>query len=310
MSKNDMKKRICTLFKNDLKDLVKTYCIPQDLHPRLPDPGFTMDRLPGDAIDIYTEFLWFFGICIPVSTFLLSVLKYFKVHISQLVPLGLNKVVSFEVVCRDLDIAPTVTLFCVFQCLCKQEVWFSFSKCHNTEDVCMDDGPSKPRISKNGQGLMTMLMSIYDFMTLPSWSDAQVVEESHNLSSSLLYHVSSHTTAPAAEGAMISLPTADEIAASLLDLRLAKKSKEPGSSAPKLGQTKSVDEVDLTDFCAEIETSLERDEGTSARAASAPVPCLGKRLGAPPSVADVSASGPSPVGTSIHASTSGCNLSL
>ncbi|GJW96436.1 hypothetical protein Tco_0178244 [Tanacetum coccineum] len=134
MSKNDMKKRICTLFKNDLKDLVKTYRIPQDLHPRFPDPGFTMDRLPGDAIDIYTEFLWFSGVCIPFSTFLLSVLKYFK-------------------------------------------------------------------------------------------SDAQVVEESHNLSSSLLDHVSSHTTAPAAEGAMILLPNADEIAASLLDLRLAKKSK-------------------------------------------------------------------------------------
>ncbi|GJZ47851.1 hypothetical protein Tco_0601683 [Tanacetum coccineum] len=218
-----------------------------------------MDRLPGDAIDIYTKFLWFSGV-------------------------RLNKVVSFEVVCRDLDIAPIVTLFRVFQCLCKQE------------------------------------------------SDAQVVEQSHNLSSSLLDHVSSHTTAPAAEGAMILLPNADEIAASLLDLRLAKKSKglsqarvrsssdnapessqqlkrrklrkrasEPGSSAPKLGQTKGVDEADLTNFYAEIETSLERDEGTSARAASAPVPCLGKILGAPPSVADVSASGPSPVGTLLVA---------
>ncbi|GKA79242.1 hypothetical protein Tco_0785838, partial [Tanacetum coccineum] len=64
------------------------------------------------------------------------------VHISQLVPLGLNKVVSFEVVCRDLNIVPTVTLFCVFQCICKQGDWFSFSKRRNTEDVCMKDGPS------------------------------------------------------------------------------------------------------------------------------------------------------------------------
>nr|GEV92086.1 hypothetical protein [Tanacetum cinerariifolium] len=54
-------------------------------------------------------------------------------------------------------------------------------------------------------------MSIYDFMTLPSWGDAKVVEESHHLSSSLLDRVPSHTTAPAAEGAMISLPTPDEI---------------------------------------------------------------------------------------------------
>ncbi|GJW68752.1 retrovirus-related pol polyprotein from transposon TNT 1-94 [Tanacetum coccineum] len=98
-------------------DLVKTYRIPQDLHPRLPDPRFTMDRLLGDAIGIYTEFLWFFGV-------------------------RLNKVVSFEVEYRDLDIVPTITLFRVFQCLCKQRDWFSFSKCRNTEDVCTDNGPS------------------------------------------------------------------------------------------------------------------------------------------------------------------------
>ncbi|GJR98215.1 hypothetical protein Tco_0270389 [Tanacetum coccineum] len=66
---------------------MKTYRIPLDLHPRLPDPGFTMDHLPDGDIGIYSEFLWFFGIHIPFSTFLLSVLKYFKVHISQLVPL-------------------------------------------------------------------------------------------------------------------------------------------------------------------------------------------------------------------------------
>nr|GEZ04153.1 reverse transcriptase domain-containing protein [Tanacetum cinerariifolium] len=171
--------------------------------------------------------------------------------------------------------------------------------------------------------------------------DAKVVEESHHLSSSLLDRVPPHTTAPAAEGAMISLPTKDEIAASLPDPRLDKKSKglsqvwvrsasdtahepsrqlkrrklrkrasEPDASALELGQTEGVDEADLTNFCVEIKNSLERDEGTYARAVSVPTPRLGKRLGAPPSVADVSAFGPSYVGTSVHASTSGCSLSL
>ncbi|GKD24157.1 hypothetical protein Tco_1230371, partial [Tanacetum coccineum] len=57
MSKNDMQDRICALSKNDLKDLVKTYRIPLDLHPRFHDLGFTMDRLLADAIGIYFEFL-------------------------------------------------------------------------------------------------------------------------------------------------------------------------------------------------------------------------------------------------------------
>nr|GEW70495.1 hypothetical protein [Tanacetum cinerariifolium] len=43
-----------------------------------------------------------------------------------------------------------------------------------------------------------------------------------------------------------------------------------------------MDDADLTNFCAEIEDSLEKDEGASTRATSAPIPRLGKRLGAPP----------------------------
>ncbi|GJU77233.1 hypothetical protein Tco_1274303 [Tanacetum coccineum] len=133
-------------------------------------------------------------------------------------------------------------------------------------------------------------ISIYDFMTLSSWSDSKIVEESHHLSFPLLERVLSHTTAPAAEGAMVSLPTPDEIAASLLDLRLAKKSKGPVQ--------------------ARIEDNLEKDDAASTRDASAPILRLGKRLGAPPSMAVVSAFEPSHVRTLAHASISGRSLSL
>ncbi|GJX16803.1 hypothetical protein Tco_0217635 [Tanacetum coccineum] len=163
-------------------------------------------------------------------------------------------------------------------------------------------------------------MTIYDFMTLPSWGDAKVVEESHHFSSSLLERVLSHTTAPTAEGAMILLPTPDEIVASLPDptepsrpskkRKLKKKASEVDSSAPELGHAEGMNEADLTDFCAETEDSLEKDESISTKAASAPIPRLGKRLGAPPSMAVVSASEPSHVGTLVHASTSGRSLSL
>ncbi|GKA31213.1 hypothetical protein Tco_0717518 [Tanacetum coccineum] len=145
----------------------------------------------------------------------------------------------------------------------------------------------------------------------------------------MLERVSSHTTAPATEGAIILLPTPDEIAASLLDSHLVKKLKgsshasrpskkrklqkkdlESSSSAPELDQAEGTDEADLADLCAEIEDNLERDECVSVRAASAPTPRLGKRSGAPPSIAVVSASEPSHVGTSAPTSTSGRSLSL
>nr|GEV99026.1 retrovirus-related Pol polyprotein from transposon TNT 1-94 [Tanacetum cinerariifolium] len=336
MSKNDMKNRICTLSKNDLKDLVKTYHIPLDLHPRLPDPGFTMDRFSADAIGIYFEIFWFFGIRVPCSTFILFVLKYFKVCISQLVPLGLNEVVSFEVVFRDLNIVPTITLFHVIKCLCKQRDWFCFSKHRNMEDVCMDDGPSSLKKWKDKFFLIdrraildyltwrhssscvlddfpydgydrndvqrlffrmidgTVETSIYDFMTLPFWGDAKIFKESNHLSFPLLERVPSHTTASASEGVIISLPTLDEIASSLPDSSLADNAEE----------------ADLADLCAEIEDSLERDEGVSMRVVSDPTPRLGKRLGAPPSIVVTSVFDPSHVGVTVPASTSGRSLAL
>ncbi|GJV00860.1 hypothetical protein Tco_1330130 [Tanacetum coccineum] len=267
MSKNDMKDRICTFFKNDLKDLVKAYRIPLDLHPCLLYPGFTMDHLPTDAIGIYSKFLWFSGVRVPFSTFLLSVLKYFKVHISQLVPL--------------------------------------------------DDLPSDGYDRNDVQRLCARLICLRE------------MREEVLVHSGLSSCVSSHTTTLTSEGAIILLPTPDEIAASLPDPRLAKKSKGPsqtsrpskrrkmqkraskvGTSVPELDEAEGTDEADLADLCDEIEDSLERDEGVSMRVVSASTPSLGKKLDAPPSVGVVSVSKLSHVGTSVPAYTSRRSISL
>ncbi|GKE04910.1 hypothetical protein Tco_1396928, partial [Tanacetum coccineum] len=306
-----MKDRICALSKNDLKDLAKTYRIPLDLHPRLPDPGFTMDCLPADAIGIYYEFLRFSGVRVPYSTFLLSVLKYFK---------SLKKWKNKFFLIDRRAIRDHLTWR--HSCSCVSDdlpsngydryVWFN-KECD----------PVFQRVDDNAE------MIIYNFMTLPSWSDAKITEESHHLSLPLLERVLSHTTAPATEGDIIPLPIPDEIVASLPHSCLVKKSKGPyhasrlskkrklhkrdleaGSSAPELDQAKGTDEADLADLCAEIEDSLKRDEGVSMRAISAPTPHLGKRLGAPPSIAVVCASEPSHVRTSAHVSASGHSLSL
>ncbi|GJU14855.1 hypothetical protein Tco_1142821, partial [Tanacetum coccineum] len=297
-----MKNRVSTLSKDDLGDLVKAFRIPLNLHPRFPDLALTMDCLPHEAIGVYSESLWFFGVRIPFLTFLLSVLGYFKV------------------VCRDLGIVPTVTLFRVFQCLCKQGDWFSFAKRWNTKDVCMDYGSSSLKKWKNKfflidrraiLGYLTRRHShSYVFDDLPVdgynqddierlcarlirlremkeevlvrsglsslWSnrkcdpifqrkddnssrfrgimfsaviryplsgDAKVVKEPHNHPAPLLEHVSRHTTAPAAKGALILLPTPDEVVAAQPDPRLARRSQvlEVGSSKPEVEQIEGLE---------------------------------------------------------------------
>nr|GFA05684.1 hypothetical protein [Tanacetum cinerariifolium] len=200
MSKNDIKDRVCTLSKNDLKDLVKTYRIPLDLHPRLPDPGFTMDHLPAGAIGIYSE----------------AILDHLTSRHS---------------------------------CLC-----------------VYDDLPTDGYDRNDEERLCARLICLREMR--------------------------------------------DEASRQSKKRKLQKRASKVGFCALELDQAEGANQADLADLCAKIEDSLERDKGISMRDVSALTAHLGKRLGAPPSIAVVSASKPSYVGTLIPASTFGCSLSL
>ncbi|PWA98462.1 transposase (putative), gypsy type [Artemisia annua] len=126
--KFDIQSKVSKTRPSDVIALIASFGIPKDLHPRVPPKGMTMDQLPEDAIGLYVEYFFEGGLNVPFSTFLLDVIKHFKVHISQLVPLGLHRVTLFEVYCRSLHIPPTTSLFRVFYKLCKQGCWFSFEK--------------------------------------------------------------------------------------------------------------------------------------------------------------------------------------
>nr|GEU47146.1 putative transposase (putative), gypsy type [Tanacetum cinerariifolium] len=86
----------------------------------------TIDRLLSRYIGLYVEQLEQEGLKVPFSSFFLAVIKHFGVHVSQLVPMGVNRVILFESRCLSLDVWPIVSLFLVFYKLCKQGHWFSF----------------------------------------------------------------------------------------------------------------------------------------------------------------------------------------
>ncbi|GJX42882.1 hypothetical protein Tco_0257872 [Tanacetum coccineum] len=91
LPKFDMHIYTSELTSEKLKTTVNEYCILMDLHPRLPPPGMTMDRLPSRYIGLYVEQLKQGGLRVPFSSFFLAVIKHFGVHVSQLVPIGVNK---------------------------------------------------------------------------------------------------------------------------------------------------------------------------------------------------------------------------
>nr|GEZ66643.1 hypothetical protein [Tanacetum cinerariifolium] len=73
----------------------------------------------------------------------------------------------------------------------------------------------------------SFVMNIYDFMTLPTWENAKVVEEPHEFTNSILQSVQNYTTATAAEDTHIPLHTLEEVADGQPDSKLAKKAKAP-----------------------------------------------------------------------------------
>nr|GEW03501.1 zinc finger, CCHC-type [Tanacetum cinerariifolium] len=101
--KFDMHVYTFKLTSEELQTIIKEYCILMDL---------------GFAGSVFLLFL--------------VVIKHFGVHVSQLVPMGVNRVILFKIRYMSLDIRPTVSLFRVFYKLCKQGHWFSFE--NKTED--------------------------------------------------------------------------------------------------------------------------------------------------------------------------------
>nr|GEV39529.1 hypothetical protein [Tanacetum cinerariifolium] len=124
--KFDMHVYTSVLTFDEVKNLVAEYAIPLDLHPCVPPSCLTMNRLLVDKIGIYDQYLELSGVRIPFSTFLLSIIKHFRVHISQLVSLGLNRLTMFEIYSRSLEIKPSVIRFRTFYKLTKQGHLFSF----------------------------------------------------------------------------------------------------------------------------------------------------------------------------------------
>nr|GEU84433.1 putative transposase (putative), gypsy type [Tanacetum cinerariifolium] len=116
-----------------------------------------MFELLDKAIGVTHQIFDFSSIRTPFSSFLLALIKHYRIHLSQLGPLGLNKVITFEVLCRSLQIEPTVALFRVFQTLCKQGNLFSFAKRRAPSLVYIDDNCSSIDDPQSVAGLFSMV---------------------------------------------------------------------------------------------------------------------------------------------------------
>ncbi|GJT33747.1 hypothetical protein Tco_0924166 [Tanacetum coccineum] len=124
------------LSQKNLDIFCKNFHIPDEVHPLLPSRNQTIHEMPTGKIGVYTRFFEFANFRLPLSTFLVDVLRYYRIHISQLSVIAAAKVSHFEIMCRVHDCEPTVGLFRCFYVNSKNKGWMSFSKRPGHDAVC------------------------------------------------------------------------------------------------------------------------------------------------------------------------------
>ncbi|GJX82841.1 hypothetical protein Tco_0332322 [Tanacetum coccineum] len=73
-----------------------------------PDQNSTIKNSPEAKIGMYTRFIEFANYRVPLSKFLLCVLEYYQISLSQLSVIGAAKVSHFDIMCQALGRIPTV----------------------------------------------------------------------------------------------------------------------------------------------------------------------------------------------------------
>ncbi|GJV49626.1 hypothetical protein Tco_1439838 [Tanacetum coccineum] len=126
----------CVLSQRAFDVFCEKFHIPKEVHPILPNRGNTIHERPVGKIRLYTRFFDFANFRLPLSTFLVDILRYFRINISQLSVIGAAKVSHFEILCRVHGIVPTVGLFHCFYVNSKKNEWMSFIKRTDKSPVC------------------------------------------------------------------------------------------------------------------------------------------------------------------------------
>ncbi|GJR33633.1 hypothetical protein Tco_1209317 [Tanacetum coccineum] len=119
-----------------LQIFCQTYHILDEVHPQLPNLDQTIHEMPTGKIGVYTRFFEYANFRLLLSTFLVDVLRYYRIHISQLSVIGAAKVSHFEVLCRALGFESTVGLFRCLYVNSKNKGWMSFNKRPGNDAVC------------------------------------------------------------------------------------------------------------------------------------------------------------------------------
>lgn len=115
--------------------LVQKYHIDTKFHHRLPEASDAIIDAPEGFVGVYKVFFKS-GLRLPYFDFVETVLDYYGLHITQIIPNGFRKVLCFTLLYVALDVLPSITLFRYFYLPMSNGDWVSFSLHHGLVELC------------------------------------------------------------------------------------------------------------------------------------------------------------------------------
>ncbi|MFS8022449.1 hypothetical protein Hanom_Chr16g01439561 [Helianthus anomalus] len=120
---------------NGLAWYVDKCAIPASLHLVYPEKDTPIYPFPPGEIGVYTRLFDYCNYPLPLTKFLIDVLLFHEVHLSQVNPFGLAKVCHFELSCCGLGSDPDLDVFRAFYRLNRSGSWVTF-EVRNKNSCC------------------------------------------------------------------------------------------------------------------------------------------------------------------------------
>ncbi|KAJ0601136.1 hypothetical protein HanIR_Chr03g0124961 [Helianthus annuus] len=103
--------------------------------PVAPACDKSINECPSGMIALYCRHFEFSNLRCPFSNFVLNILEYYRVSFGQIHPLGMARVLHFEILCRATGYDPSLLSFRRFFRLAKNGDWFTFET--SQVDTCL-----------------------------------------------------------------------------------------------------------------------------------------------------------------------------
>ena len=113
--------------KKEFESLVSTYGLAPEWEPEFPASGSIAGLPPYGKMTLYADYFTMGNFRLPITKFLMEVIKALGVHLSQIHPRGIMRIRHFEFVCRANGVEPRVDKFAVFYKVSRRDGLFT---CH------------------------------------------------------------------------------------------------------------------------------------------------------------------------------------